>query len=305
MGNRMRHSAFLYRGTREFTGFVLPFICEGLERGESVAVAAGRERIALLTGALGRDAPAVRFLPADEWFVRPVRTINGLGHLLRTAAAAGRPSARVVNEIDFGDQPRSWVRCESALNAALDGLDGHVLCPYDRATLPSTLIDTAYLTHQLIHDDGWGKSDVYTEPEELLADLDEPSFPVSGDPVIAVPIADTVADLRSHLRQRAAAEDWLPPEKVEMLVLAVSELATNGIKYGGGSRELRIWLSEDAVVGEVTDNGADPPSPLAGYLPPVPGEAGGMGLWLVGQVCDALSVSNGDGTTAARFAMRR
>ena len=85
----------------------------------------------------------------------------------------------------------------------------------------------------------------------------------------------------------------------------MSELATNGIRYGGGHRELRIGLTPDAGVGEVTDDGPDPPGPLAGYLPPIPGEAGGMGLWLVGQVCDALSVHTGNGVTHARFALRR
>jgi anti-sigma regulatory factor (Ser/Thr protein kinase) len=55
----------------------------------------------------------------------------------------------------------------------------------------------------------------------------------------------------------------------------------------------------------VTDDGSRPPGPLAGYLPPTPGEVGGMGLWLVGQICDALSVQTSDGVTHARFALRR
>jgi hypothetical protein len=37
----------------------------------------------------------------------------------------------------------------------------------------------------------------------------------------------------------------------------------------------------------------------------VPGIAGGMGLWLVGQICDALSVTTSGGVTRARFALRR
>ena len=184
MRNSFRHSAFLHHGTREFTGFVLPFICEGLERGESVAVATSQDRIAILTEALGPDAAAVRFLPADEWYLRPIRTIHGWAQLLRTAAAAGRPSARLVNEVDFGDQERSWVRCEAALNVALADLNGHVLCPYDRAVQPPEVIDAAYRTHHLIHDGGWGHSDRYAEPEKLLADLPEPPFPVTGDPVV-------------------------------------------------------------------------------------------------------------------------
>jgi hypothetical protein len=44
---------------------------------------------------------------------------------------------------------------------------------------------------------------------------------------------------------------------------------------------------------------------LAGYLPPPPGAVGGMGLWLVHQVCDALAIQASGGLTRARFALRR
>jgi anti-sigma regulatory factor (Ser/Thr protein kinase) len=90
-----------------------------------------------------------------------------------------------------------------------------------------------------------------------------------------------------------------------MLLLALSELATNGIRHGGRQRALRVWVRPEAVVCEVTDDGAEPPDPLAGYLPPAPGVIGGMGLWLVHQVCDAFSVHSRDGVTRARFALLR
>ncbi len=85
------HSAFLYDDPAQYAGFLVPFIHEGLERGESVAVAADRRRTALLREALADDAPAVRFLPADQWYVRPVRTIAGWAQMLRAAGAAGGP----------------------------------------------------------------------------------------------------------------------------------------------------------------------------------------------------------------------
>ena len=44
---------------------------------------------------------------------------------------------------------------------------------------------------------------------------------------------------------------------------------------------------------------------VTSYLPPTPGRAGGMGLWLVSQVCDAMSVRTADGITRARFALLR
>ncbi len=301
---RFTHSAFLYDSPAGYAGFLVPFICEGLEQNESVAVAASRSRIALLSKALGSDAPRVRFLPAEDWYVRPVRTIAGWTQMLRAAAVAGRPCARLVSETRFRDDDRSWIRFEAALNAALTG-PGHLLCPYDRAHLPAHLIQAARRTHHVIHDGGWHHSDAYAEPGHLLTELAEPVFPVRGGPVLTLPVAETVVDLRTRLRARATAEGWLSPERVEILALAITEIATNSIRHGGPHRELRVWVDPDAVVCEVTDDGPRPPGPLAGYLPPSPGEVGGMGLWLVAQTCDALSLRSGGGRTHARFALLR
>jgi anti-sigma regulatory factor (Ser/Thr protein kinase) len=234
-----------------------------------------------------------------------VRTLAGWARTLSAAAVAGKPSARLINEIAFGDEPRSWVRSEAAANAALADLNGHLLCPYDRRHLSPELIDSACRTHHLRYDHGWHHSDEYERPDRLLSELPEPLYPAEGAPTLALTVSDTVADLRARLRDRATAEGWLPPERVEILLLALSELATNGIRYGGRRRDLRVWVRPEAVVCEVTDDGAEPPAPLAGYLPPAPGVIGGMGLWLVHQVCDAFSVQARDGVTRARFALRR
>jgi anti-sigma regulatory factor (Ser/Thr protein kinase) len=302
---RFTHSAFLYDDQAAYLAFLIPFIGEGLDRDESVAVAASTDRIALLRDTLGADAGPIHFLPADEWYVRPQRTVGAWARLLRTAAAAGRPSTRLINEIVFAAADRPWVRCESALNRALQGLNGHLLCPYDRGALPAQLIASAGQTHHLLYDAGWHHSDTYQEPELLLTELTEPPHPAGGEPVITMPIAGPIAGLRTLVRDRASAEHWLAPDRIDTLVLALSEITTNAVRHGGPNRELRLWLTGNAVVCEVSDDGADPPGPLAGYLPPTPGAVGGMGLWLVGQVCDSLTVRAEAGHTRARFALRR
>jgi anti-sigma regulatory factor (Ser/Thr protein kinase) len=294
------HSAFLYDTDAAYGTGLAAYVRDGLALGEAVAVAADSRHTALLRDALSGDAAEVHFLPAEEWYVRPVRTIAGWSHLLRAATAGGRPAMRLIGHTPVVDGVPTWVRCESAVNTALAGLPGHLLCPYDRTALAA-----AELTHPRLYDDGWRESPGYDTPERVLAALPEVPFPVSGEPVISVPVKETVADLRTQVRNRATAEGWLPPEQIDNLVLALSEVATNGIRHGGPERELRIWLTSDAVVCEVTDDGAVPPGPLAGYLPPRAGMIGGMGLWLVGQLCDAIAIRAVDGLTHARFALRR
>ncbi|MEU8229291.1 anti-sigma factor RsbA family regulatory protein [Actinoplanes sp. NPDC048967] len=299
------HSAFFYDSDTAYGSTLAAFVRDGLARDEAVAVAANAHCTGLLRDALAADAAEVRFLPADEWYVRPVRTIAGWSQLLRTAASNGRPFMRLIGHTTPAHGARSWVRFESALNESLAGLRGHLLCPYDRSNLPPATVSTAERTHPRLYDDGWLESVGYEPPERLLTELPEPPYPVTGEPVIAVPVHDSVAGLRAQVRARAAAEGWLPPDRVENLLLALSEVATNGIRHGGEHRELRVWLTDDAVVCEVTDDGRVPPGPLAGYLPPRPGRIGGMGLWLVQQLCDAMAIRSVDGLTRARFALRR
>jgi anti-sigma regulatory factor (Ser/Thr protein kinase) len=297
---RFTHSAFLYDTDDAYGSVLAAYVRDGLALGEAVAVAADSRHTTLLRDALADDAAEVRFLPAEEWYVRPVRTIAGWSRLLRAATASGRPAMRLIGHTPVTEGVPTWVRCESAVNVALAGLQGQLLCPYDRTALAA-----AQLTHPHLYDGAWRENPGYEVPERVLADVPEPPYPVSGAPVIAVPVHDTVVDLRTQVRDRAAAESWLPPEQIDNLILALSEIATNGIRHGGPRRELRIWLTADAVVCEVTDDGAVPPSPLAGYLPPQSGMIGGMGLWLVGQLCDTMAIRTVDGLTRARFALRR
>jgi anti-sigma regulatory factor (Ser/Thr protein kinase) len=303
---RFEHSAFLYDTDDAYAGVLVPFLREGLARGERVAVATSPDRISLLRDALNGDAAEVTFLPDDEWYVRPVRTIAGWARML-TGSARRLPYTRLVGQVRFGakEQHPGWVRFESALNRSLAGANGHLLCPYDRRDLPSELLEAAGRTHPLMCDGSWFDSDSYLAPERLLAEVPEPPYPVSGAPVVTLPVLETVAELRDHVRHRARAEGWLSADRLEDLVLALSEVATNGVRHGGGRRELRVWLTLDAVVCEVTDEGVSPPNPLAGYLPPAPGAIGGMGLWLSYQVCDSLAIHTANGVTRARFAVRR
>ncbi|MEV6597078.1 sensor histidine kinase [Actinoplanes sp. NPDC051346] len=297
------HSAFLYDTDDAYASLLSGFVRDGLERGETVAVAAAPDRIDLLRDALAGQARSVRFLPADEWYVHPGRTIAGWAQILRTAADDGSPFVRLVGQIPYAGPYAPWLRFEAALNRSLAELDGHLLCPYDRRILPTALLTAAVRTHPRVFDGDWRDNAGYEKPEVFLAATPEIPWPVAGAPVIAVPVDESVSGLRGLVRERA--EGWLPAERVEILVLALSEIATNSVRHGGAHRELRIWVTPDAVVTEVTDDGAIGPSPLAGYLLPRAGEIGGMGLWLVQQLCDALSIRQVDGLTRVRFAVRR
>jgi anti-sigma regulatory factor (Ser/Thr protein kinase) len=102
--------------------------------------------------------------------------------------------------------------------------------------------------------------------------------------------------LRAVVLQQAQ-EAGLPAARASDLVLAVSEVAANTLRYTAAAGTLTIWHDDAEVVCEIHDEGviADP---LAGLRPPAPDADGGHGLWLVRQVCDEVELrSDRDGTT--------
>ena len=82
----------------------------------------------------------------------------------------------------------------------------------------------------------------------------------------------------------------------------MDEVATNSVRYGGGSGTLRVWIDGDSVVCEIADAGRIV-DPLVGRRRPAADALGGRGLWLVHQLCDLVQIrSDGDGS-AVRMRM--
>lgn len=105
------------------------------------------------------------------------------------------------------------------------------------------------------------------------------------------------ADLRLVRRVTAqwAARAGLSAERVVDFVIAVSEIATNAIRYGSPTALLALRAKEDsAVLAEVSDSGL-------WELGTGPADAEGrgrMGLALAHRVCDEVDIRTGrSGTT--------
>ena len=133
---------------------------------------------------------------------------------------------------------------------------------------------------------------------------------VVGDPLPApcAPLqkrAFGIQDLWSLRRfiSARASEELLDNERSERLVLAVNELATNSIRYGGGAGTLLMWREADGLVCEVRDHGYLTHPPF-GRLRPKPEAFSGRGLWLVSTLCDLVQVHSSPAGSAVRVYMR-
>jgi serine/threonine-protein kinase RsbW len=83
-------------------------------------------------------------------------------------------------------------------------------------------------------------------------------------------------------------------QRLDDFVLAVNELITNAVRHGGGAGQLRLWVTSEMVLCEVSDDGGGiGPERLANHDRPAPDTAGGWGLWLAEQLSDAMTVTSG------------
>jgi anti-sigma regulatory factor (Ser/Thr protein kinase) len=112
-----------------------------------------------------------------------------------------------------------------------------------------------------------------------------------------------VPDVRVAVGQ-FARECGLSDGRVDDLVLAADELATNSVRYGGGSGAVLMWADADAVVTEFTDGGTIA-APLVGRLRPAVHSYGGRGIFLVNQVTDLVQIRSGPSSTRVRVTMWR
>ena len=109
--------------------------------------------------------------------------------------------------------------------------------------------------------------------------------------------------LRAAVAAHAAAAG-LPRLRVYDVVAATHELAANAVRHGAGRGRLRLWVEDQRLRCEVSDDG--PAGDDAGSAAGNNADPGakwstshGHGLWLVDQVADQVSLDHGPGGTTA------
>lgn len=295
------HEALFYRGDEDFLAGLVPFVREGLDRGESVLVALPRVRLALLRETLGDDADRVRFLEMEQIGANPGRIIAAWADALEEATAAGITLRGVGEPAWYGRRELELLECqlhELLLNRAFDdGPAWRLLCPYDEDRLPRSVCDLALEAHPIRSTSvERGTSDRYVPGGDVAAFAAPLAAPREGvlRGVFRGPedIPATRRTVAQYARTCGLSED-----QIEVLELAASELATNSVRYGGGSGTVAMWVQDGAAVVEFTDAGhvADP---LTGRRTPSFDQEGGRGLFLVHQLCDLVQLrSSPSGTT--------
>jgi anti-sigma regulatory factor (Ser/Thr protein kinase) len=292
------HDAFVYGSDTELLAGLGPYVRAGLQADETVVAVLPRRNAELLAAHLGPDVTAVELIDADDWYQKPEATIAGYDRMLN---GLGGRRGRVIGEVSFGHDPDSWAdwtRYEAALNEAFRQHDAHVVCPYDRRSLPATVIEAARHTHPMV----WTSTD-----RTPSGDFRDPRH-VAAEHARAIPVPptlpDLVVDLDGHLRDArgefadALRAAGITGQRADELALAVNEIVTNAIVHGGDHGELRVWSGADRLVCAVSERGPGVDDPLAGFVPPDLTATRGRGLWMARQLFDRVELEqSSDGFT--------
>ncbi len=292
------HLALFYSGADEYIDGVMQFVTPALEANEPVAIAVPPQRTELLSDSL-EGGSGVELFDMVALGRNPSRIIPAVEGML--ARHDGQLLHYVGEPIWPGRSPeeiREATKHEALINLAWPGARIRVLCPYDADALdPYVLVDAARTHPHLIRDGVTAPS-----PEYLGADAP----PGCGDPLTEPP-ADALTlpfglpnlyAVRS-LVSWIATEAGLVPDRIDDLVLAMNELATNTIRHAHGGGILRAWRTPGHVVCQIEDAGHIH-DPLAGRRVPALEAAGGIGLWTVNQLCDLVQVRTSDAGTTVR-----
>jgi anti-sigma regulatory factor (Ser/Thr protein kinase) len=299
------HQALVYGSDAEFRRWASAFLQEAADRGEHAIVVTTEHNIGLLRDAGAGDK--VEYIPASTFYTAPGPAMGAYYRIAETYDGPGR--LRVIGEPVWHGRSEAqileWHRYESAINIAFADTPSWIVCPYDTRAVPDGIVADAARTHpELIDPAGPYPSPRYQEPADFAAACDTRPLPEPDGRVFEHPISSAdLRALRAFLRARAF-EAGLSGDRLNDLVVAVNETATNVIRHGAGHGKLRIWTEDQDLVCEVTDHAGLLTDSLAGYRPPAFEATSGQGLWTARQLCDLFQVRAEPDRTVIRLHTR-
>jgi anti-sigma regulatory factor (Ser/Thr protein kinase) len=297
----------MYAGDAEFLAGTVPFILDGLEAGEPVLVVERPEKADLLRAELGVDAGSVQFADMLKVGANPARIIPAWQDFVARHGGRGRPLRGIGEPIWREREPAELIECqrhESLLNVAFaSGAEWWLLCPYDTVALDPLVIDEARRSHPFVwegadHRQSQDFRGLSASGARFDAPLPEP--PLSHHDLDFGP--GGLAGLREFVAGHARGAG-IGAKRTDDVVVAVSEVAANSVRHGGGRGILRLWSEPRAFVCEIRDNGYFD-RPLVDRKRPGKDPAAPRGLWLANQLCDLVQIRSLPSGTVVRLHLR-
>ena len=287
------HSALVHHSTDELVARLVPYVRAGLSAGDTVHVNLRSHRLVALKRALGGDGSRVRWSDSMEWEPSPGRRLRAFEDLLDELRQNGTGRSRFVGECAWPAAPgplaAEWERFDAVLDTVLAGSPVEMICTYDAASLPASIVERARLAHPLVGVDPVVPSEAHLDAD-ALARLLAPG-PLATPPTATVSVGPLDPPAARRFVARCLAGSALPPERLEDLLLVVTELVTNGWQAAASTVSVACWQARHGIVVQVDDDGNGLCGPFSGYRRPALDALGGRGLWIARQLSDAVEIA--------------
>jgi anti-sigma regulatory factor (Ser/Thr protein kinase) len=302
------HAVALYESADDLQRRVLPFLRSGLAEADTTVAIVSAEAAAHLKEALGADHHVVRWRLPGVDYQSLGRTFAELRSFLAEQAQAGNSVRLLAENPTASDDGRTaaYLRFEAASNDAMGAFGFPWACLYHTHRYPAPVLEQVTRVHPYLleRDGNTVGSDAYLPPDTFLDANPGPLSPVPPNPPLDIWLttAEQLAKTR-HTAAETAAWLGLPPEDQYDFELATGEVLTNAVRHGERPCRLRVWATSTHVVLRVDDRGPGDDIATKGFRPPDParGHLGGMGIWMIRQLADAVHVETGSAGTAVEI----
>ena len=304
------HSALIADSDQRVRQVLVPAVRRALVEADGVFAVVGTQTARILREELGKAADQLGWGDSGV-FYRPLGfAYESFRRLLAAAHAAGRrihvlaePDVANIDEAGAVERAAAYLPYEAVCNETFAGYGCQVTCLWDARRHPASVIENVRILHNHeLGPAGWEPSPGFVAPGQYLARLNQRPLPLPARAgwQINLPALGALPLLRTGL-QDWVGQQGFTPAAVSDVVLAVHEIATNGLTHGQPPVRVSGWRQHDTVVVQVDDEGGIPLPALVGYRPPGGQANEHRGLWLIRQLADVVDTHTADSSTSVRM----
>lgn len=303
------HAALIVDSDDSLRVKLLPSLRWLVDQGEAVLMVVGPGTERVVRAELGVLAERLEWAVASGFYQRLGFTFDEFRRYLAAQHRAGRrvhviAEPDVVSEDGPVDRTAAYLSYESMCNVAYADYGCPVTCLWDsRRHAPPTIENVRSVHNHEVTVNGHAPNAGFVTTDDYLAGRNDVRLPA---PPVTTALDLTLTHLGALSDVRAAVTAWARVESFDEsaasdVVLAVDEVATNGLVHGEAPVRLRAWRRARTLFVQVDDAGGRSLPPDAGYRPPPVGVPGGRGMWLARQLADVVTVHTGGGVTSVRL----
>jgi len=304
------HSVLIVDSDETLREWLVPALCRALRDGEAVLMLVHPHTEQVVRDSVGDQAADLNWGDTQAFYQRLGFTFETFRRYLARQHAAGQ-RVYIVAEPDipaFGseaalDRVAAYLSYEAVCNDVFAGYGCPLTCIWDSRRHPTLVIEGVRNLHNYelsaagpIPNPGFipatdylgRRSEIAFEPPPPSTDLDSSLHDAYG-----------LAMLRTELREWTENAGFELSATEEVLI-ACTEVATNGLMHGAPPVRIRCWRRADILIVQVDDAGGIPIPPMAGYQPPN-GRHAGRGMWLARQLADSVTTYTADTCTSVRL----